>query len=63
MEARIVFDGGTGRMSGDERFTLIDGDQKNGVWQTADYERAANRLDIEIDSGTGSVTVQRPTGR
>lgn len=63
MEARINFDGGTGRFNGDDRFTLIEGEAGDGVWQTADYERAASRLDIEIDSGTGSVTVQRPTGR
>ncbi len=63
MEARIVFDGGTGRFNGDERFELIEGDMDDGVWQTADYERAASRLSIEVDSGTGSVTVRRPTGR
>ncbi len=63
MEARINFDGGTGRFSGDERFELIEGEAGDGIWQTADYERAANRLDISIDSGTGNVSVQRATGR
>lgn len=63
MEARILFDGGTGHFNGDERFKLIEGEAHDGVWQTSDYERAANRLEIEVDSGTGNVTVQRPTGR
>lgn len=63
VEARIDIDSGSGSFSADSRFVLISGDDDNGVWQTAGYGSADERLDIEIDAGSGSVTIDMPAGR
>ena len=57
VEVRLDVDTGSGAFSADDRFTLIDGDCDEGIWQTTGYDTASQRLDIEIDSGSGSVTV------
>ena len=63
IEAQIEIDRGSGSFSADSRFELISGDEDNGTWQTTGYDAADNRLDIKIDSGSGSVSVELPTGR
>ncbi len=60
MEARIEFDEGNGQLNVDERFTLIDGDGRDGVYQTTGYESAANRILLFIETGNGSVRVTTP---
>ncbi|MCB8984514.1 MAG: hypothetical protein H6659_11860 [Ardenticatenaceae bacterium] len=58
-EARITVDGGLGSFSVDgRRFTHVSGDNNNdGVWETAGYQNAASPLDLIIDVGAGSVSV------
>ena len=63
IEARIELEEGSGRFSADSRFTLIEDNDGDQVWQTNGYESATNRLDIEIDQASGSVTIEAPTGR
>ncbi|MGB1249974.1 MAG: LiaF transmembrane domain-containing protein [Candidatus Promineifilaceae bacterium] len=63
METQIDIKRGAGQFSADSRFKLVDGDLDDGVWQTAGYDSAENRLDIKIKSSAGSINVQLPTGR
>lgn len=60
MEARIEFDEGNGQLNVDERFNLIDGDGRDGVYETAGYDSAANRILMIIETGNGSVRVTTP---
>lgn len=60
VQARIVLDDGSGRFNIDDRFQTV-GD--SDVWQTTGYEQAEERLLIEIDQGSGSVSVQPLGGR
>ncbi|MBK8987895.1 MAG: hypothetical protein IPM39_17810 [Chloroflexi bacterium] len=59
-EAQITVNDGAGSFTiNSSRFNQLDGrPDGNGVWQTADYGRAANALDLSIDVGAGSVTVR-----
>jgi len=60
MEARVEVDGGTGefRMEHD-RFTQVSGrDFGSGVWETAGYKEAEDRIKLVIDAGAGSVTIR-----
>lgn len=52
--ARIHATSGMGKVITDPRFRQID-DQ---TYQSADYDSAANRVDITLDSGAGNVTVE-----
>lgn len=63
VEARIELDRGSGAFSADDRFTLVEGDDENGAWETPGYDSAEERLLIEIDSGSGSVSIGQATGR
>lgn len=60
MEARIEFDEGNGQLNVDERFILIDGDGRDGVYETAGYDSATNRILMIIETGNGSVRVTTP---
>lgn len=57
MEARVEFEDGDGGVSVDGRFSLVEGDRDEGVYETAGYESAADRVLIRIDGGNGSVRV------
>ena len=59
MQANIDVDSGSGAWRvQDNRFTTISGDDKDGIWQTADYtESADNQLNLNLDIGSGSVTL------
>lgn len=61
-EARIEVDSGAGSLNLDRnRFTQVQGrSEREGVWETAGYQRADDPLDIKIDIGAGSVTVRQP---
>ncbi len=61
-EARIEVDKGAGSLNLDRtRFTQVQGrSDKEGIWETAGYQRADDPLDIKIDIGAGSVTVRQP---
>ena len=63
LEARIELSGGSGGFSADSRFTQIAGDSDDSVWETANYDNAENRMEIKIDQGSGSVSIELPSGR
>jgi hypothetical protein len=57
--ARVTLDSGSGGFSPDDRFVLVAGDRDNdGVWETENWETADHRVDIEIDQGSGRVTIR-----
>lgn len=60
MEARIEVDGGSGSFSLDtDRFTQVQGDESDeGVWETAAYDDATDRVEFVIDVGSGSITIR-----
>ncbi len=60
MEARIKVDGGSGSFSLDEtRFTQVEGDERDeGVWETAAYDDASDRVELILDVGSGSVQIR-----
>jgi hypothetical protein len=55
VEARVNFDGGLSGLDADSRFEKIG----DGIWQTAGYSASDNRVEINIDSGLGSVTIRQ----
>jgi len=60
MEAVIIVeDKGSGGLRIDKAlFTLIEGDDDGeGVWVTSGYEDARNRLELILDTGSGSVSI------
>lgn len=59
MEARIEAEDGSGSFHVPDRLEQVSGERGSdeGVWETAGYEDAADRLDIFIDAGSGSVNV------
>lgn len=60
MEARVEVNDGAGSFSIDrDRFTQVSGSKDDhGVWETAGYEDAPNRVDLFIDIGAGSVRIR-----
>ncbi|MEM7115465.1 MAG: DUF5668 domain-containing protein [Chloroflexota bacterium] len=60
VEARIEFEKGNGGVSVDDRFELVSGDRDDGVWETAGYEDAADRVELIIDGGNGGIRVREP---
>ena len=61
MEAQVNLDGGSGSFHLDEnRFKLVSGDADAGVWETAVYDNADDRVDLIIDAGSGSVRIEEP---
>lgn len=61
MEARIEFDEGNGSINVDgSRYSLVSGDRENGVYETANYDTATDRITLEVDSGNGSVSILEP---
>ena len=62
IEARVEVDGGSGGFSADSRFIQTSAGD-NSVWETANYDNAENKIEIQIDQGSGSVTIELPSGR
>lgn len=60
--ARLEYDTGNGRVRVDDRFQRLSGDNDDGVYQTADYDTAAERVLLVIDTGNGAVTVNEGDG-
>lgn len=58
MAAQIELDGGVGNVDLNGRFTQIRGDSnREGIWQTPDFETAENRVEIKVDLSVGALTV------
>jgi hypothetical protein len=62
MEARVEVNGGSGSFSVDRnQLTQVSGDQNDeGVWETAGYDDAPDRVNLIIDIGSGSVRIRQP---
>lgn len=59
MEARVVLDKGSGSFEAGSRFELARGSEKgDGTWQTANWDRDTDHIAIQIEMGSGSVTVR-----
>jgi len=57
--ARVVIDSGSGLFSPDERFRLVEGDwNDDGTWETDNYSTATHTISLEIDQGSGPITIQ-----
>lgn len=57
-------DNGVGTFTPDARLQLVQGNNDDGVWQTADYNpNGANMVQLIVDVGVGNVTVQPVEGR
>jgi hypothetical protein len=56
----LVEDKGSGRIALDESlFSQIEkGEDGQGVWITDDYNNSANRVELNLDTGSGSVTIE-----
>jgi hypothetical protein len=52
--ARIKVDTGLGNISADSRFT-----KRDDTYETADYNSATNKIDLELDMGVGNVEISR----
>jgi len=65
MAARLELDSGVGGFNlEDGRFRQVSGrDEDEGVWITPGYEDAANRVNLRIDIGAGSVRIEPAQGR
>jgi hypothetical protein len=58
MEARLEVNRSAGNVDLPQgRFDRVSGDGRDGVWQTAGYEDASNRLDLSIDISAGNVDI------
>jgi hypothetical protein len=56
--ARVDLDSGSGSFNPDGRFRLVAGDRRgDSVWETENYRTALNRVQLPIDQGSGSLTI------
>jgi hypothetical protein len=62
MEARVDVAAGSGSFNlNQDRFSQVRGDERDdGVWETAGYDDAPNRVTLVLDIGSGSVTIREP---
>ena len=59
MGARVVLDSGSGPFRPDERFRLVEGKRRDdGVWETDNFGRAEYTILLEIDQGSGPVSIR-----
>jgi hypothetical protein len=57
--ARVVLDSGSGPFRPDERFRLVEGERnRDGVWETDNYRTAEHTLLMEIDQGSGPISIR-----
>ena len=55
---RVELDAGSGPFNPDERFELVRGKRYgDGVWETDNYRTAEHTITLEIDQGSGPVTI------
>ncbi len=64
MEARVELDSGSGQIALGDRFERVSGNADDGIWQTPNYDHNSdNSLVIILDGGSGSISIEQPTGR
>jgi hypothetical protein len=63
LEARVELDNGSGAFIPDNRFTQINNDNDNEVWQTDGYDTVSNRALFVIDQGSGAIEFTTAQGR
>jgi hypothetical protein len=57
--ARVVLDSGSGPFRPDERFRLVEGERRgDGVWETDNFRTAEYTISLEIDQGSGPVSIR-----
>lgn len=55
---QIEFESGSGGISADNQLTLIEEDGRDSVWQSENYDTASQQVELEIDGGSGHITVE-----
>lgn len=57
--AAVVLDSGSGPFDPDGRFRLVEGKQGgDGVWETSNFYSAEHTVSLELDQGSGPVTIR-----
>lgn len=56
---RVRLDSGSGAFRPDERFELVSGDRDDGVWETESLDSARVAIELKIDQGSGSITIEK----
>jgi hypothetical protein len=57
--ARVVLDSGSGPFLADQRFRLVDGEYRgDGIWETNGYGAAQYSVLMEIDQGSGPISIR-----
>ncbi|MBN1921489.1 MAG: hypothetical protein JW892_09605 [Anaerolineae bacterium] len=55
---RIVLDNGSGAFQPATRFTRVEGNDNETVWESEDYENAETQILLWIDQGSGAIRVK-----
>lgn len=55
---RVELDGGSGSFNAPSRFQLISGDRDDGIFETENFNSADDKIEMEIDQGSGSITIR-----
>ncbi len=56
---RVDLTDGSGSFNPDDRFRLVSGEaDEDGVWETENFEKADYKIALEIDQGSGSLSIQ-----
>jgi hypothetical protein len=56
---RVVLDSGSGPFHPSEQFALVSGERSgDAVWESADWQTAAEQIELRIDQGSGPVTIR-----
>lgn len=55
---RIKLDGGSGSFNPSNRFQLVSGDWDDGIFETKNYDSADDKIEMEIDQGSGSISIR-----
>jgi hypothetical protein len=57
--ARVKIDSGSGPFRPDERFRLVEGERgDDGVWETDSFRTAEHTILLEIDQGSGPISIR-----
>jgi hypothetical protein len=57
--ARVELDSGSGSFRPDGRFRLVEGERDDdGVWETQNFDNAGHTITLEIDQGSGAISIE-----